>query len=271
MLIADAQVHIWAPDSPERPWLRKPHRAEPFSAEDLLKEMDAAGVSRAVLATPGFDGTRNDLVLAASRAHPDRFCCVGTVDVHDADARAFIVRWRDQPGMKGLRVNCSRELSTAFERGELDWVWAAAEAAGLPVMTLVQHPKLPLLDAIAKRHPRLRLSLVHMGLETDTRDEAAFRHIDRLLDIASNPNVCVNVSALPLYTSDPWPHRALHPYLQRIHEAFGARRMFWGTDLTRLSCSYREAVSMFTSEMPWLAQDDLEWIMGRGLCAWLDW
>lgn len=270
MLIADAQVHIWAPDSPRRPWLRKPHRA-PFSADDLLREMDAAGVARAVLATPGFDGTRNDLVLAASQAHPDRFCCVGTVDVHDAHTPAFIEGWRDQRGMKGLRINCSRELAPAFEHGELDWVWAAAEAAGLPVMTLVQHGKLPLLDAIAKRHPRLRLSLVHMGLETDTKDAAAFAHLDRLLDIASNPNICVNVSALPLYTTDPWPHRALHPHLQRVHAAFGPQRMFWGTDLTRLACGYPDAISMFTDEMPWLGQNDLEWIMGQGLCQWLDW
>ena len=28
---------------------------------------------------------------------------------------------------------------------------------------------------------------------------------------------------------------------------------------------------MFTEEMPWLSAADLAWIMGRGLCEWLDW
>jgi hypothetical protein len=28
---------------------------------------------------------------------------------------------------------------------------------------------------------------------------------------------------------------------------------------------------MFTEEMPWLAADDLEWIMGRGVCEWIGW
>ena len=47
--------------------------------------------------------------------------------------------------------------------------------------------------------------------------------------------------------------------------------MFWGSDLSRLPCSYRECVTMFTEEMPWLKAGDLEWIMGRGVCAWLGW
>jgi hypothetical protein len=30
-------------------------------------------------------------------------------------------------------------------------------------------------------------------------------------------------------------------------------------------------VTAFTEEMPWLSVADLEWIMGRALCTWLDW
>ena len=43
------------------------------------------------------------------------------------------------------------------------------------------------------------------------------------------------------------------------------------TDLSRLPCTYRQAVTMFTEELPWLSEDDKAWIMGRGLCAWLGW
>jgi hypothetical protein len=28
---------------------------------------------------------------------------------------------------------------------------------------------------------------------------------------------------------------------------------------------------MFTEELPWLRGDDLEWVMGRGICEWLGW
>jgi hypothetical protein len=63
----------------------------------------------------------------------------------------------------------------------------------------------------------------------------------------------------------------VHPYLRRAFDAFGPRRLFWGTDLTKLPCTYRQAVTMFTEEIPWLTASDQEWIMGRGICEWLGW
>ena len=62
MLIADSQVHIWAAETPERPWRtgtrNPPHRPQPFSKDDLLREMDAAGVARAALVPPSMEGDR---------------------------------------------------------------------------------------------------------------------------------------------------------------------------------------------------------------------
>ena len=50
MKITDAQVHIWKANTPDRPWLagQESHRAKPLEADELLREMDVAGVSRVV-------------------------------------------------------------------------------------------------------------------------------------------------------------------------------------------------------------------------------
>jgi predicted TIM-barrel fold metal-dependent hydrolase len=138
-------------------------------------------------------------------------------------------------------------------------------------MVLIHHAYMERMGAIAAAYPRLRMVIDHLGLANGEKDAHAFRDLDRLLELAKHPNVAVKASALPCYTSEPYPFRGLHPHVRRVHAAFGARRMFWGTDLTRLPCPYREAVTMFTQEMPWLAADDLEWIMGRGIRAWLRW
>ena len=45
-------------------------RAEPLTPEGLLREMETAGVARAVLVPPGWEGSRNDLALAAARFYP---------------------------------------------------------------------------------------------------------------------------------------------------------------------------------------------------------
>jgi hypothetical protein len=41
--------------------------------------------------------------------------------------------------------------------------------------------------------------------------------------------------------------------------------------LTGIPCTYRQAVTLFTEELLWLAGDDRDWVMGRGLCEWLGW
>jgi predicted TIM-barrel fold metal-dependent hydrolase len=81
----------------------------------------------------------------------------------------------------------------------------------------------------------------------------------------------VKASGLPSYSVEAYPYRDLQPHLRRVYDAFGPQRIFWGTDYSRLPCSYRQAITLFTEEQPWLNENDKEWIMGRGLCEWLGW
>ena len=47
--------------------------------------------------------------------------------------------------------------------------------------------------------------------------------------------------------------------------------MFWGTDITRMPCTWRQCITMFTEELPFLSESDKDLIMGRALCNWLGW
>jgi hypothetical protein len=38
--------------------------------------------------------------------------------------------------------------------------------------------------------------------------------------------------------------------LHRCFDAFGPERMFWGTDITRMHCTWRQCVTLFTEELP---------------------
>jgi hypothetical protein len=44
-----------------------------------------------------------------------------------------------------------------------------------------------------------------------------------------------------------------------------------GTDITRMPTTWKQCVTMFTEELPWLPAQDKELIMGRALCTWLAW
>jgi len=272
MLIADSQVHIWAASTPERPWPKSitPHRPVPFSAEDLSREMETAGVHRAIIVPPTWEGLRNDVALAAAQRYPDRFAVMGRLDVNAPGAREQITNWLKQPGMLGMRLTI--KLRDDFSD---DWIWDEVEAAGIPVM-MVNHSQLNLIDRVVERHPGLKLTLDHLGIpqggfRRGMKDDGAFAHLDELLPLAKRPNLALKASALPGYSTEGYPYRNLHPHLRRIYDAFGPKRMFWGTDLTKLPCTYRQAVTVFTEEIPWLTSADKEWIMGRGLCEWHGW
>ncbi len=273
MLITDAQVHIWAASTPERPWpaRHKPHRPEPLGKDELLKEMDAAGVSRAVIVPPSWEGERNDLALAAAQAHPDRFAVMGRLDPDAPGTREAISGWRKQPGMLGLRFTFHRPgLRELLTEGRVDWLWPAAEKAGVPIMVLVPHGLAHLMADIAGRYPGLRIVMDHLGLH-EGKDEEAFAQFDKFLALARHPNIAAKASCLPHFTADSYPYRRLHPYIRKVYDAFGPKRIFWGTDISRLPCTYRQAITMFTEELSWLKPDDKEWIMGRGVCEWLGW
>ena len=92
MLVSDAQVHLWEVHRPDRPWpqeqQRPPHRPNGFSPEEMLAEMNAAGVDRAVIVPPTWVGENNATALQAAARYPRRFAVVGRFDVKAADARA---------------------------------------------------------------------------------------------------------------------------------------------------------------------------------------
>ena len=140
-----------------------------------------------------------------------------------------------------------------------------------PVMVLIHHAYVEHVERVATRHPALKIVIDHLGLVNGEKDAHAFRALDRLLALHAHANVAVKASALPCYTAEPFPYRGLHPYLRRVYDAFGPRRMFWGTDLSRLPCTYREGITMFTEHIPWLGPEEKEWILGRGVCEWLGW
>jgi predicted TIM-barrel fold metal-dependent hydrolase len=271
MPIVDAQIHTWGTGLPSNlsHW-----QTTHFTPEEAIALMDAGGVDAAVIHPPGWDPNSTDMAFKAVRDYPGRFAIMGSLPLDDPESRARIATWREQPGMLGLRYAFLHEpMRQWLADGTIDWLWADAEKAGVPIAMLATD-SLADIARIAQRHPALRLTIDHLGGRggfTTLKDAAAMAHIPELLALAKFPNVAVKATGAPGYSSQSYPFASMHPYLRSIYDAFGPNRMFWGTDISKMPCSWRQCVTMFTDELPWLSDQDKQLILGDALCAWWGW
>lgn len=270
MAIVDAQIHCWGSGLPSN---NAHWQVTSFTPAEAIELMDEAGVDAAVIHPPGWDSGSGEMAFQAVRDYPGRFAVLGSLPL-DPAAASQVAGWRKQPRMLGLRFVCMHEPQRqALEDGRLEPVFAAAEAAGVPVAFLATD-SLRHIGEIAERHPGLKITIDHLGGRggfTTAKDDAAMTHMPALLALAKLPNVAVKATGVPGYASGPYPFTSMHGWLRQVFEAFGPARMFWGTDISKMPCSWRQCVTMFTEELPWLNEADKRLIMGDAIRAWWGW
>src|ERR1700741_3458861 len=244
MLVVDAQVHIWGRGLPTN----QAHRQiTSYSQDDLLKEMDTGGVDAAVIHPPGWDPNSNELAIEAARQHPHRLPILGDFPLHRPESRTLIDGWKSRPGMLGLRFTFNQPHQRTWPTdGTIDWLWPAAERAGIPV-ALLAGGLLPQLPGVREQHPRPELILDHLGRPRgDTSPSERWTNLAEVLALAKYPNVAMKATGAPSYSDQPYPFRDIHDNLHRLYDAFGPARWFWGTDITRMPCPWRQCVTLFT-------------------------
>ncbi|NKB60167.1 MAG: amidohydrolase family protein [Alphaproteobacteria bacterium] len=270
MQIVDAQIHLWGTGLPSN---QSHIQVTAFTPEEAIGLMDEGGVDAAVIHPPGWDPKSTEMAFAAVKDYPGRFAVMGSLPLDDPASREKIADWK-KDGMLGLRYTFLTDpVRQWVAEGTLDWLWAAAEEADVPIAMLATD-SLTVLGGVAERHPGLRLTIDHLGGRggtTQLKDVEAMAHIPELLALAKHSNIAVKATGAPGYSSEAYPFPAMHTYLQQIYDAFGPNRMFWGTDITKMPCSWAQCVAMFTEELPWLNDADKRLIMGEALCAWWGW
>jgi predicted TIM-barrel fold metal-dependent hydrolase len=198
---------------------------------------------------------------------------MGRVPLQKPESAALLPKWREQPGMKGVRVTFLRNATTWLKDGTADWLWAAAEKAGLPIMALAPGQSAAFAP-VAERHPGLNLIVDHMNLSIEIAQEHRTLEVAKeTAALAKYPNVSCKMSSAPTYSLQGYPFRDMYEPLKCIFEAFGPRRCYWGTDMTNsfAKCTYRQRITHFTEELDFLSEEDKDWVMGRAILERLGW
>lgn len=266
MRLIDSQIHLWTDAEAAARMLQ-----HWMSAEEIIAGMDAVGVARTYL-VPG-NSAANPLCVQAARRWPDRFRALCLLALDKAESRAFLTDGDDwaNAGFVGLRLTFPPYRKVSWlDDGTADWLWPIADRLALPVMMWAPR-RAATIGELAERWPRIRFVVDHLNLFVQDKGETVATEVQAVLPLARHANVAVKVSSLPAHSDEGYPWRDMHGYIEQAVQAFGAGRTMWGTDLTRKCCTYEEAVTMFTRELPFLQEAQLEQIMGETATRWLGW
>lgn len=154
------------------------------------------------------------------------------------------------------------------------WSWLAARQWLISVNSQgdLWHAWLPILEL----HPALRLLVSHLGLpprcaQPSAPSETAHR-LAAVTALAVYPGVHIKLSGLYALT-DPgydYPHRAAWPYIETIAQAFGPRRMLWGSDFSPAleQVSFAQTCGVVDC-LPWFSNAERSAILGGNLARLL--
>jgi L-fuconolactonase len=238
MKIIDAHLHAISPDTHAYP--RAPigghqsdwSRERPVDAAGVLRGMDAAGITKAVLVQAStVYGHDNRYILDTVRSHPDRFVGVYSIDALAPDAVTQIERWQEA-GLAGFRLFTTGSTMP----GQSDWLghedsfdaWGYAQARDIPICLQMTMAGLPALRSLLERFPQSRVLLDHCA-RPDLSDGTPYAAATALFDIASFPGVYLKLTNRTLAAAAAGKSRATD-FLEKLVSVFGADRIAWGSN-----------------------------------------
>lgn len=243
----DAHQHFWRIADRNGAWpppaLAAIHRD--FVPGELAPLLARHGIARTVLVQSMPNEQDTQFMLDLARRDAFIGGVVGWADLKGSDAPARIAALARDPLLKGLRPMLQDE---ADERWIDDAALAPAVEAmlrhGLSLDGLVLPRHLPALLAFAQRYPDLPLVIDHGAkpaiaageLEPWRRDIAA---------LARLPQVHCKLSGLVTEAGGTWNVERLRPYVDHILDAFGPRRVIWGSDwpVLNLAADYAQWIA----------------------------
>ena len=261
-MIIDTHTHVVSSDKvrhPLDPGARGWSTEVSNDVADLISEMDQAGVECATLVQPnGTYGLDNSYQCDSAQQYAPRTVSVGILDPAAPDAADKLSYWVNEHGMKGVRLQSDAEPDDP----RCDALWQRAESLGIPISIGGggQPEKMDRMRNVGARHPNVIFAPDHFAGWSGAADKAAMTVA--LEAMAELPNAFLRISSTSL-----GPYAALTPpeqeLFRRVIEAFTPERVMWGSNFpgTR-DGGYIGQVRLGQTALPWLSDEDRDWIMG---------
>jgi predicted TIM-barrel fold metal-dependent hydrolase len=264
----DAHVHVWTDDFARYPLspnvTPRDMAVARFLPEDLFAHAHRSGVRRFLLIQMSYYGTDNRYMLDVIRNAPDVFRGIAVVDPQSSGCDEEMRRLKAL-GVRGFRIAHTSGSPTIWpENRSLDKMFDCAARERLAICPLINPEAVPSLSNMCARFPETPVVVDHLariGMAHSIIDE----HVAGLCSLARYPEVRVKISAFYALGEKRPPHLDLMPLIRRIFEAYGARRLMWGSDcpFQILKETYEDSLSLVRDRLDFLSDEDKDWILGE--------
>lgn len=263
--IIDSHAHIWKRDA-KYPWAKETAHppAHDATIEMLRDLMQENGVSATVLVQVVHYRWDNSYVAAALKAYPSAFRGVARVDPESAGAPDQLSKLVEDHGFTGLRIAPPGDERGDWIRGPLmDPLWKRCRDLGVAMTVLAPIERVPDVAQVIERFPEVEVVIDHMADCPPDRPEA----LKQLLALKRYPRVSVKLSHTWSLSRQPYPYPDSQAQVKRLYDAFGPKRLMWGSDwpLVQVYCGYAKALRMTRDEMPFLNAEDKRWILSKNI------
>ena len=268
--IIDIHPHVIATDTARFPlaplggtqstWSRD----RPTSWQQMIAEMDAAGVAKsAIVQASTAYGHDNSYVAEAIAAHPDRFTGVFSVDVLAPDAVDKMKSWIGK-GFSGMRLFTTGSTmpgqATWFDDPRSFPAWDYAGAAGIPVCMQMTPQGFPQLRGLMERFPKVRIILDHLA-RPQLVDGPPYTADQPFFELARYPQVFLKVTPINVEPKT-WGKATPETFFAAVIKAFGASRLAWGSNFPATAGPLSDILKKAQMAFAFASAVDREWIFG---------
>ena len=261
-MIIDTHTHVVSSDKVKHPldpgaqgWSTEVSN----DVEDLIAEMDKAGVECATLVQPNATyGLDNIYQCDSAKLYAPRTVSVGILDPAASNAADKLSYWVNEHGMLGVRLQSQAEPDDP----SCDAIWQRAEELGVPISIGGggQPDKVNRMRNVASRHPNVMFAPDHFAGWSGSDDKPTMTAA--LEEMAKLPNAHLRVSSTSL---GPYIdlNDAEKELFQQVINAFTPQRIMWGSNFpSSREGGYAGQLQIAATALDWLSEDDRGWIMG---------
>ncbi|MDA0262587.1 MAG: amidohydrolase family protein [Chloroflexi bacterium] len=262
-MIIDTHTHVVSSDKvkhPLDPGARGWSTEVSNDVEDLIAEMDRAGVACATLVQPNATyALDNTYQCDSAKLFAPRTVSVGILDPAASVAADMLSYWVNEHGMNGVRLQSQAESDDP----SCDAIWQRAEELGVPISIGGggTPEKVDRMRKVGARHPNVMFAPDHFAGWSGAGDKAAMTAALEAMAKLPNAHLRISSTSLGPYAGLPDAEKDL---FRRVIEAFTPQRVMWGSNFpSSRDGGYIGQVELGQTALPWLAADDREWIMGK--------